>query len=92
MPSHPGNIFMAGDWVQIRVPRDSAGVWHVLDYDHHEVATVAQREGLADLGRLAPGYYRLIQEGTNWISCAVLEPLKAATPLSSPIALDVAMT
>lgn len=92
LTGHPGNIFVAGEEVVVRVPAGQTPTWRVLDYDDHEVASASQREGLVSLGRLDVGFYRLRQDGpTNWISCAVLAPLKASTPLSSPIALDVAM-
>jgi len=92
LAGHPGNIFMAGEAVLVPVPAGGTAAWRVLDYDDHQVASASPHDGRVSLGRLPVGFYRLKQDGqASWISCAVLEPLKVATPLSSPIDLDVAM-
>ena len=92
LPSHPGNIFLEGEEVLVPVPAGRPGVWRAVDYDEHEVTVGTPREHQVSLGPLPVGFYRLQQEGqTTWISCAVLQSLKAPTPASSPIALDVAM-
>ena len=51
-------------------------------------------EGRAELGKLPVGYYELRGDGgagSNRVTLGVLEPLRAPTPLTSPIAIDVAM-
>jgi hypothetical protein len=90
--NHPGNIFLAGEDVRVPLAGGEASVWRVCDYDDHELASVRIVGGFAALGRLPVGFYRLREDGhSNWVSCAVLSPLTVPTPLSSPIALDVAM-
>lgn len=45
------------------------------------------------MGRLPVGFYRLMQAGqTNRVSVGVVAPLQAPIPLTSPIAMDVAMS
>ncbi len=90
--NHPGNIFLAGEEVVARVPDAPPSVWRVMDYDDRELSAVRASGGNVNLGRLPVGFYRLRGEGgSNWISCAVLAPLQAPTPLDSPVGLDVAM-
>jgi hypothetical protein len=64
----------------------------------YEESTVAEgrldEDGRARLGKLPVGYYELLSgagNGTNRVTLGVLEPLRAPTPLTSPIAIDVAM-
>ncbi|MBI4323873.1 MAG: hypothetical protein HY674_01275 [Chloroflexi bacterium] len=91
LPQHPGNIFLGGEEIVVRLPGESA-TWNVLDYDGQAIAEVAAKEGKAALGRLPVGFYRLKRAGeTHWISVGVVAPLPAPTPLTSPIAMDVAM-
>lgn len=76
----------------LRVPDNTSVAWRLLDYDDKLLTTSRASEGRVNLGRLPVGFYRLRTEGeVKWISCAVLEPLPAPTPMTSPIALDVAM-
>lgn len=92
LADHPGNVFLSGEEVILRVPAGQADGWRVLDYEDKELAVARPKEGRVNLGKLPVGFYRLRgQEPTNWISCAVLAPLPAPTPSTSPIALDVAM-
>lgn len=92
LTNHPGNVFLLGQEVVLRVRDGQADPWHVMTYEDKELATVHATEGQINLGRLPVGFYRLRGKGlTNWISCAVLVPLKAPTPPTSPVALDVAM-
>ncbi len=92
LPDHPGNVFVAGEEVVLRLPSGQAGLWRAYDYEERELAAPRVAEGRASLGPLPPGFYRLRREGSsNWVSCAVLAPLKAPTPADSPVALDVAM-
>ncbi|MGC9034549.1 MAG: hypothetical protein ACP5K7_01780 [Verrucomicrobiia bacterium] len=89
LPSHPGNIFLEGEDVSVRV---EDGLWRLIDYDDRVVFQVKAENGVARLGRLPVGFYRLFRGSTNWVSLAVLKPLKAPTPPGSPICLDVAMS
>ena len=95
LPAHPGNIFLAGEPVVVAAPPQAPQAWRAVDY---EGTTVAQgrldEDGRAHLGKLAIGYYELLSgsgTGSNRVTLGVLEPLRAATPLTSPIAIDVAM-
>jgi len=94
LPSHPGNIFLEGEEVVVPLPAGPTVGWRLHDYDDKEVAVVAPKEGRGRLGQLPAGFYRLKPTGEttgNWISIGVLAPLKAPTPRTSPVALDVAM-
>jgi len=92
---HPGNVFLAGESVSLPVPAAEPAGWRLFDYDDKTIAEVKPANGVVGLGPLPAGFYRLrpagVVTGTNWISLAVLPPLKAPTPLTSPIGLDVAM-
>jgi len=92
LEGHPGNVFLEGEDVAVKLPQ-SDGFWRLINYDDRVVCRVnPDTNGVAQLGKLPVGFYRLIRTGdSNWVSLAVLKPLKSPTPLSSPIALDVAM-
>ena len=94
-PSHPGNIFLAGEDVTVPAPPAGDGdTWRAVDYEGRVVAEGRLSGGPIVLGRLPVGYYELRRGAgtpTNWVSLGVLEGLRAPTPLSSPIAIDVAM-
>jgi len=91
-PHHPGNVFLEGESVVLPVPADDATTWRLLEYDERELTSARAHGGTLDLGRLPVGFYRLKSPShTNWISCAVLSALRAPTPASSPVAIDVAM-
>ena len=65
-----------------------------MDYEGRSVAEGRVNAGPIELGRLPVGYYELRRTAgtaTNWIPIGVLEGLRAPTPLSSPIGVDVAM-
>lgn len=85
---HPGNVFLRGEEVVVDLPDDSA--WTLRDYEDRSLGQF--KGGKATPGRLPTGHYRLFSgTSSNWISLAVLQPLSAPTPLTSPIGLDVAM-
>lgn len=90
MSGNPGNVFLRGDEVRVTLP-DSAAGWRIQDYDGKTLATVPAGQKTILLGKLPVGFYRAMREGADWVSFAVLEPLKAPTPQTSPIASDVAM-
>ena len=95
LPSHPGNIFLAGETVSVPAPPAGDGdTWRAVDYEGRIVAEGWVTTGPVELGRLPVGYYELQRSAgqvTNRLSLGVLETLHAPTPLSSPIGIDVAM-
>lgn len=93
LPAHPGNIFLAGEDVIVPLPSRPAETWQLVDYDDRPVPGWTLQDGRAQLGRLPVGFYRLQSTSApsaDWISLGVLAPLRAPTPVTSPIALDVA--
>ena len=95
LPSHPGNIFLAGETVTVPVlPAGDGDTWRAVDYEGRTVAEGRVASGPVELGRLPVGYYeirRAAAGATNRLTVGVLEGLQAPTPLSSPICIDVAM-
>ncbi len=90
LAGHPGNVFLRGEHVRIALP-DSSSQWTIRDYEGRDIASVPAGQKTGDLGKLPVGFYRAMREGSDWVSFAVLEPLKVPTPSASPIASDVAM-
>ncbi len=93
---HPGNVFLAGEFVAVPPPPGSADRWDLVDYEGKLAGAGAVTGVRLELGRLAPGWYELRRGGaeaafSNRVSLAVLPPLKWPTPRTSPVALDVAM-
>jgi hypothetical protein len=95
LPAHPGNIFVAGEEVVVAAPPQAQQAWRVVDYEGTKIAEGRlDEDGRAHLGKLPVGYYELLSgagTGSNRVTLGVLEPLRAPTPLTSPIAIDVAM-
>lgn len=94
LPGRPGNVFLAGEHVAVPLPGTAKGSWRLLDYEERELAQVVPASGRATLGPLPVGFYRLRPvdgPANQWVSLAVLPPLRAPTPYTSPIGLDVAM-
>ena len=91
LPQNPGHIFLAGSDVRLSLSTDGTR-WTLVDYDENRLAEPSPSDGETSLGKLPAGFYRLRSGDTNqWISLAVIEPLRVPTPSSSPIGLDVAM-
>ncbi len=104
MADHPGNVFLAGDAVQMSPPETlptTATHWRLLDDRQRELrgATLApvvrNRRAPIQFGQLGVGWYRLEFGTTNqpdqaWTSLAVLEPLRSRVPEDSPVAVDSA--
>jgi hypothetical protein len=93
LPSHPGNIFLAGEEVSVPLPGVTNAPWRALDYEGRVVATGEVRAARAELGRLPVGYYEVFCGGdglSNRTTLGVIAPLKAPTPLSSPVGIDAA--
>ncbi len=94
LPAHPGNIFLASETVVVPVPPGETKIWRAVDYEGKTIAEGRAENGLVTLGKLPVGYYELPDEAQGkgrLISVGVLEPLRAPTPLDSPIGIDVAM-
>jgi hypothetical protein len=92
LANHPGNVFLAGEEVLVRLPEGGTPSWRLFDYEEKEIAVVRTNGVVVSLGRLPVGFYRLkTPDGKDWISCAVVAGLNSPTPASSPVALDVAM-
>ncbi|MCX5673606.1 MAG: hypothetical protein NTX87_01235 [Planctomycetota bacterium] len=93
LPDHPGNVFLAGEAVSVTIPVLDLAAWRVTDSDGKTVAEGKTTSGRADIGKLPVGWYEI-----RWgdapeqrASAAVLQPLAAPTPTTSPIGIDVAM-
>ncbi|NMC19541.1 MAG: hypothetical protein GYA33_03890 [Thermogutta sp.] len=91
LPSHPGNVFLEGEEIIVPMP---GGAWQLLDADDRVIAAVDTADEKAALGKLPVGFYRLRRENSegDWVSLAVLRPLRVPTPHTSPVAVDVAMS
>ena len=95
LPSRPGNVFLSGDDIVVQATPGDSERWRVVDYENKVVAAGELEGDRAAIGPLPVGWYRLVRggEGTNRnrVFFAVLDPLRAPTPASSPISMDVAM-
>ena len=91
LPEHPGNVFLAGEQVEVSLPGDWTGAWQVLDYDGKKVAE-GNGPGKIRLGQLPVGYYEIPRtDGKPAIGIGVLTPLATPTPKTSPIGVDAAV-
>lgn len=94
LPSHPGNIFLADESVVVDEPPGEVDTWRVVNYENKTIRTGEFKNGKAEVGTLPVGIYKIVRgEGhiTNRVFAAVIEPLKAPTPTTSPIGIDVGM-
>ncbi len=104
LDDHPGNIFLEGDLVRVRLPEPlpaEADRWRFLDETGTPRAAGAlpeRRAGVApavEIGHPGVGWYRL-EVGTGqrpdqaWTTAAVLPRLRAPTPGDSPVCVDTA--
>src|SRR6186997_928240 len=78
-PDHPGNIFVEGE--EVVLPPATQPV-RIFDYENREVKS---------LGKLPVGYYELRPQNGPRVTFGVIAPLKAPTPATSPIAIDLGM-
>ena len=104
LPDHPGNIFLEGEAVHVRLPTNlppTAMAWRLMDHRRRVLRNGALPPDTSDaraplpLGKLEIGWYRLEFGNTNqpdqsWTSLAVLRRLTVPTPADSPIAVDSA--
>jgi hypothetical protein len=85
---HPGNVFLAGDEVRIRLPETWAA-WRAVDVDGNEVGRGNGPE--AELGQLPIGYFEVLElDGSGRITAGVLPKIAASE--NTPIAIDAAMS
>jgi hypothetical protein len=93
-PSHPGNIFLAEEKVVVDAPPGEVDTWRAVNYENKVAAKGRFKNGKAEVGRLPVGWYKIVRgKGyiTNRVFVGVIEPLRAPTPVTSPISIDVAM-
>ena len=103
LPGHPGNVFVEGEDLRVRVPEKAALIsapWRLLNERavlRTGILPAAAGDGgvVLELGRLENGWYRLEfgpADGSDltWTSLAVLGRLRAPVPGDSPIAVDSA--
>ncbi|MHB8522276.1 MAG: hypothetical protein ACYDH9_16170 [Limisphaerales bacterium] len=96
LTAHPGNVFVQGEEVIVPLPPGESDFWHAFDYEGNVVGDGRAGDSRAVLAGLPIGFYEIhrvgaAQTATNRVSFAVLAPLKTPTPLTSPVAIDVAM-
>ena len=101
-PDHPGNIYVLGEDVAVRIPTimDATVVrWRALDAERKVIAEgeLAAAADRIDLDVLGIGWYQvewLDETGAviRWTSAAVLAPLAVPTPQDSPVCLDTALS
>ena len=96
LPDHPGNVFLAGEAVTVRVPAKDGAAWEAVDYEGKKAAEGKVAGGRAAAGTLGAGWYEIrwtAHDGgaAGQAAAGVLAPLKSPTPKRSPIGLDVAM-
>src|SRR6185369_12545939 len=85
---------LAGEKIIVAAPPGEADTWRAVDYENKVAAKGRFNNGMAEVGNLPVGWYKVVRgvgHVTNRVFLAVIEPLRAPTPLSSPIDIDVAM-
>ena len=102
--SHPGNIYLDNEKLQIEVPPATpmqAVKWQMFD-DKGKLLKQGKLEKSATygfenikIGKMPVGWYKIkFYDNTDkellWTTAAVLKKLKAPTPMDSPICLDLA--
>lgn len=104
LPDHPGNVFLEGEDVWVRLPEAlpvASTQWRLLDDRSRFVIAGAlpvqavENRAKLPLGALGIGWYRLEFGATNqpdpaWTSLSVLRRLQVPVPVNSPVALDSA--
>ncbi len=104
LPEHPGNVFLEGEQVEVRVPESLPGEatrWRLVDDRGVVCGSGSLRAGgegrgrLVAIGSLGVGWYR-VEFGSEekpdlaWTTLAVLGRLRAPAPMDSPVAVDSA--
>lgn len=104
LAEHPGNIYLEGEAVSVRVGSEippAATTWILYDAERQRVAAGEVGVRAADspaisIGALPVGWYRMEffdadGQPAGWTTAAVLGRLAAPTPLDSPICVDAAV-
>ena len=93
LPDHPGNVFLEGEAVSVPVSAPDAAAGRAITARAGAAARGRVANGRASLGQLPVGWYEV-----HWgdgpaqrVAVAILAPLRAPTPPTSPIGCDVAM-
>ena len=72
LPSHPGNVFLAGEAVTVSaLPAGDSDTWRAVDYEGRVVAEGRASGGPIELGHLPVGYYEIRRgtgNATKWLS------------------------
>lgn len=96
LAGHPGNIFLAGEEIIVRV-ETKATRWRIVDIDGKSKGegTVVDGQDWVSLGKLGVGWYRVeflsaTGEQAGWTTAGVLAGLKTAVPDDSPVCADSA--
>lgn len=93
LEGNPGNVFVKGQEVTVKVPVGEGEKWVCVDYDGK---TVAEGMGASvSLGKADIGYYEIWKLGADGkrsdrTTIGVLAPLEVSVPDDTPIALDTA--
>src|SRR5438045_3629229 len=61
LPSHPGNIFLAGEPVTVPAPPGDASTWRMMDYSNNVIAKGNIKDGRVELGQLPVGFYKIVR-------------------------------
>jgi hypothetical protein len=98
-PQHPGNVFLLGEDVNIKLPEKVIGKavsFRLLDYQRDVVkqGSIDKTSNLK-INSLGIGWYRIefLDDGgkvLDWTTTAVLAPLAEPVPQDSPICVDSA--
>ena len=100
LPSHPGNIFLAGEEVVVALPEDLKSLpagWRAVDETGHtRITGTTSALNPISLGQAKIGWYRIeflddAGAPTHWTTCAVLAPRKVGPSTETPICLDSAV-
>ncbi len=91
---HPGNIFLTGESIVIKMPQQAVR-WRAVDDANSVVAQGQVRDALVNLGTLGVGWYRVdFLDAAGAVmartTAGVLTRLGAPTPQDSPICVDSA--
>jgi hypothetical protein len=99
-PQHPGNVFLLGEDVNIKMPEKAIGKaisWRLLD-DHRNIikqGSIDEKNPGTKINGLRIGWYRFeflnaTEKVIDWTTAAVLTPLAEPVPQDSPICVDSA--
>ncbi len=95
-PQHPGNVFLLGEDVNIKLP-EKAVSFRFLD-DHRAVIkqdSIDEKTSNLKISELGIGWYRIeflnaAGKVVDWTTAAVLAPMAEPVPQDSPICVDSA--